>query len=337
MAINAHLYSADAPDQTPDLATIAVDSLTARQLLWIDLSSPTDEEREQVAKLLVCDQELLQVAEASRLRPSLANYGECFRITAKAVSLERADAQLGSDLVTLVAGTNYVVTVHEANIAFLDELLDREKGESTIGLLSAESFVASLLDWLLDTYFQSLEVLVRDVDRVEVAILGKQMSAQYLQVLVSARKRIADIRRLLKSHRDVFYGLARPDFVATESPDKKPHFEALNRHYERAQDELEQARDLVIGSFELISTRAAQRTNETMRALTFVTVLMGTLALIAGIMGMNFQLKFFETGLTGFLTVSGSMLLFSAISIWIAYKRSWIGSTVHGEPAKMDP
>ncbi|MFA6987177.1 MAG: CorA family divalent cation transporter, partial [Arenimonas sp.] len=111
----------------------------------------------------------------------------------------------------------------------------------------------------------------------------------------------------------------------TEQPEAKPHFEALNLRYERVEDELDNARNLVIGSFELLSARAAQKTNETMRALTFVTVLMGSLALIAGVMGMNFELGFFRSGLSGFLIVTGSMVVFSAAAIWLARKRSWIG------------
>jgi Mg2+ and Co2+ transporter CorA len=324
MTIKVLLYSADAPDQSPELARIRVAELNERQLLWLDLISPTEQEREDVAALLDCEAGMIQIADGPGSRPSLANFGTCFRITAKAVSIRHADARLGREPLTLVSGRNFVITVHEGGVDFLEELRDREKGDSTIGALSSESFVASLLDWLLNTYFHALELLVRDIDRVEVAILGKKRPHEFLPALVAARQRIADLRRLLKSHRDVFYGLARPDFTATDRPEVAPDFEKLNRHYDRAEDDLEHARDLVVGSFELLSTRAAQKTNETMRALTFVTVLMGSLAFVAGIMGMNFQLKFFETGLFGFLVVTGGMLVFTALAVWIARKRSWI-------------
>jgi magnesium transporter len=216
------------------------------------------------------------------------------------------------------------VTVHERPLAFLDELRDREKGDSGIGALASESFVASLLDRLLDSYFRAVETLVHDVDRVEVTILGKRGPPEFLSILVDARKRVAELRRLLKSHRDVFYGMARPDFMATEQPEARPHFEALDRRYERAEDEVEGARDLVIGSFDLLSTRAAQAMNETMRALTFVTVLMGVLALISGVMGMNFQMDFFDRGALGFFIVLGVMVLLSLAATWVAWRRGWI-------------
>jgi Mg2+ and Co2+ transporter CorA len=324
MTIHAFLYSADAPDRAPELDEVELQALGEQQLLWLDLADPTPAELARAGKLIGGREDLLKVANGNGHRPVLANFGELFRVTATAVSLARSTDPLGMSHMTLIAGRNYVVTVHEDDLPFLDDLRNREQGESGIGALAAESFVASLLDWLLDSYFRAVEALVHDIDRVEVAILGKRAPPQFLGILVDARKRIAELRRLLKAHRDIFHGLARPDFLATGQPEARPHFEALNRHYERAEDELESARDLVVGSFDLIATRSAQSTNETMRTLTFVTVLMGILALVAGVMGMNFQLPLFDTGLSGFLVVTGSMLVLSAISVGIAIKRAWI-------------
>jgi Mg2+ and Co2+ transporter CorA len=165
---------------------------------------------------------------------------------------------------------------------------------------------------------------VHDVDRIEILILGRRLPPQNLELLVAARRRVADLRRMLKAHRDVFYGMARPDFMATEHVDARAHFEALNKHYERAEDDLETARDLVVGSFELLATRAAQKTNDTMSALTFVTVMMGVLALVAGVLGMNFSLPLFESGVRGFEVVVGCMALFAIVASWVARRRGWI-------------
>lgn len=325
MALQALLYSADGQDRSlTRLDGLHPEALGPMQLLWVDLCDPQPADVEAVAARLACETRLFRLETDRRDRPSLANFGQLFRVTAAAVELEASQAAPALGHLTLVAGPNVVVTVHDRPLPFLDELREREQGESAIGALSAESFVASLLDRLLDSYFRAVEVLVHDVDRVEVALLGKRASPQFLGRLVAVRKRLAELRRLLKMHRDVFYGMARPDFMATERPEARPHFEALDRRYERAEDEVEGARDLVIGSFELLSTRAAQATNETMQTLTFVTVLMGVLALISGVMGMNFQMAFFDTGAAGFFTVVGIMALLSAAGTWLAWRRGWI-------------
>ena len=325
MAITALLYSADAPDQEPDLAKVKVAKLSERELLWIDLASPTEAEAAQVAKLIDMDPHLLRVGPGKHERPRLANYGHQLHLTATVVALPDPAQKAAPLWMTLVAGPNYVVSVHDGGIEFVEELRQREKGETGIGALSAESFVASLLDWLLNSYFRALELVVREIDRVEVAILSKrnpEAITREVELLILARRRVAEIRRLLIQHRDVFYGLARPDFMATEGPVERPHFNALNSRLERAEDDVDHARELVVGAFELLSTRAAQKTNDTMRVLTFVTVLLGTLALVAGILGMNFEANFFHNP-NGFWIASGLMIAGSVASLLVGRMRKW--------------
>lgn len=172
MAMHVLLYSADGPDQTLALEDVRLDGLSERQLLWIDLGSPEPAELERVSALLGHAEGQLSLAGASA-RPSLVNYGDRFRVQAKAVSLARSTQHLDREAVTLLVGRNYVVTAHSAANDVLQRLRKREKGDSSIGALSAESFAASLLDWLLDTYFRAVDVLVRDIDRIEVLILGQ--------------------------------------------------------------------------------------------------------------------------------------------------------------------
>lgn len=327
MAIKALLYSADAADQEPDLEGFDVGALSERQLLWIDLAAPGEEECAAVAALIGAEARLVCFGPGRHERPALWNYGHQFRLTATAVSLPAADEKARPLWMTLIAGPNYVVSIHDGDIDFFEELREREKGETGIGALSAESFVASLLDWLLNSYFKALEVLVREIDRVEVAILSKRDPGSIrnqVDLLIQARRRIAEVRRLLISHRDVFYGLARPDFMATETPETRPHFIALNARLERAEDDVDHARELVVGAFELLATRAAQKTNDTMRALTFLTALLGSLALIAGVMGMNFEVEFFKSGFSGFAIVTGSMLALTLAAVGFALWRKWI-------------
>ena len=101
------------------------------------------------------------------------------------------------------------------------------------------------------------------------------------------------------------------------------HFRALEQRFDRAMDAVENARDLVVGSFELFATRSAERTNDTMRALTFATVLLGSLAVIAGVLGMNFQVPLFETGMHGFWIAIGAMGGIALMAV-AASGRRWI-------------
>lgn len=57
--------------------------------------------------------------------------------------------------------------------------------------------------------------------------------------------------------------------------------------------------------------------------LTFVTVLMGSLAVVAGVFGMNFQTAFFDLGAKGFWIAIAGMLVIAALATILARWRHW--------------
>ena len=117
--------------------------------------------------------------------------------------------------------------------------------------------------------------------------------------------------------------MARPDFRPDPEGTNDKQFRALNERFERSLDAVENARELVIGSFELYATRTAQRTNDTMRVLTFVTVLLGSLSVLAGVLGMNFEVPFFHSGQFGFSITIVAMLVLIVIAVAVARWRHW--------------
>ncbi|BCT92596.1 hypothetical protein LYSHEL_16200 [Lysobacter helvus] len=223
----------------------------------------------------------------------------------------------------LAVGPNVVVTVHRRRIAFLEDVFANEDPDSRVGKISADSFAAALLDRLLTTYFDAVDAFEERVDRLEVEILEPTLRYTHLPSLRRLRRAVSILRRQLSAHREVFDTFSRPDFQPDQDDKVEKQFRSVSLRYERAVDAVENARDLVVGSYELLSTRLSQRTNETMRLLTFVTVLLGSLAVIAGMLGMNFRAGIFDTGSEGFWTAAGLMALLVLVALLIARWRGW--------------
>jgi magnesium transporter len=79
----------------------------------------------------------------------------------------------------------------------------------------------------------------------------------------------------------------------------------------------------LLGTFDLFMTRTAQRTNEVMKVMTLVSVVLLPAVVIGGIMGMNFRVAFFEeAGL--FYVVVGFMVALALATIVLARLRRWI-------------
>jgi magnesium transporter len=80
---------------------------------------------------------------------------------------------------------------------------------------------------------------------------------------------------------------------------------------------------MLIGTFDVHMTRTAQRTNDIMRILTWTSVILLPAVVVAGIMGMNFQVWVFElTEL--FWAVIGFMIATAVVTLVIARRRGWL-------------
>jgi Mg2+ and Co2+ transporter CorA len=155
-------------------------------------------------------------------------------------------------------------------------------------------------------------------------VLRETATKTLLGRIVTLRRRVSRLRALLVSQREVFYGLSRPDFALITDAGASPFYHELASRFERAVDEVERTRDVVVGSFELFTSRTSQQTNDLVKVLTFVTTVLGFCAAVAGLMGMNFKVSVYDTGYLGFYSVVGGLFLVASLAMIYARRRGWI-------------
>jgi magnesium transporter len=86
---------------------------------------------------------------------------------------------------------------------------------------------------------------------------------------------------------------------------------------------VENARELLVGSLDIYLGRSAQRSNDVMKTLTIVSSIALPAVVLAGVMGMNFHLEFFDNA-QNFYVVIVAMLLISITILLLARWRRWI-------------
>jgi magnesium transporter len=314
------LFSAQGRDSELSLQEVAPPSHDS-DLLWIDVDCDAPELLAEICEKLDLPSAAKQQLVEPGSTPFLRHYGE--HMVVQAVGVEHAgNLKFNGAVLVIAAGPNFVVTVHHKIVPFIAMLRKREQGETMLGLLDAPSFVASLLDWQLGTYFGAASDFERAVERLEEEILDGRKD-ENAKDLFHLRRGASRLRRMLAPHRGLFASLARPDFRPEDDDATSVHFLRLEEQFERAMDIVENARELVIGSFELFSNQIALRTNNAMRLLTFATVVIGCQTVIAGVLGMNFNAPFFQSKALGFWIAIGGMLSITGIAIWIGKRKRW--------------
>ncbi|KGQ18203.1 Magnesium and cobalt transport protein CorA [Lysobacter dokdonensis DS-58] len=322
-SVRALLFDANGEDRpVEDPRGLDFGKLTNEELAWIDITADGREATEALMREVGLEPHLVAPLMDATSDALVMRKG-WYAVRAVAPRWNEADGTLHGAPWLLVVGRNVVFTAHREPIAFLDKVVAHHDPASHIGDLDADTFAIALLDRMLTAYYAALDAFEMRLDQMEVEMFRGKVKEGYDAELGNLRRAASRFRQLLGAHRELFDALRRPDFRPEQDDLVQRRFRAVSDRYERTMDAVESARDLVAGSFDLLDTRLTQRTNDTIRLLTFVTVLLGTLAVIAGVLGMNFEARFFGTGTRGFWIAVGAMGGFVVAAIGLGRLRGW--------------
>jgi magnesium transporter len=316
------LYDADGHDGEISLDG-ALPEITERQLLWVDVEGKIADDPGSVLDALGLPGAIRTLLKSRSARTQFAKSDGYVHLGLPALHFNSAD-DWRPVWVRFVWCNQLVLTIHQNEIDAFARFREQDRGETQIGALTGAVLCAALLDWHLASYFKAIEALERSVDRFDDSVLGRSAREDLIQDLVRMRRRASRMRRLLSSQRETFHGLTRPDVVEEIGEAASAHFVALGARFERTREALEHATDLVHGSFSLHASRTAESVNDFLKTLTFGTFLLGALGVVAGILGMNFDMPFFATGARGFWLVVAVLATVAIGALTLARSRRWI-------------
>ncbi len=324
--LTARIFGSERGGAVDDWAD-SLSGLGGDQVLWVDLLDPTDDEEQEAKKGFGLDD-----IEPDRAREgataTLEQLGDSFiRVTAVAVSDDEHDPDREIVPIECVIGPNWVLTSHRDSVAVIDDFRDLAEGGGGLGLLDAPSFLATLFEWVVTSYtraFAEIEATLEEFD-VEVLKTVKGETEKQIAVLVKTRSRVGRLRRALAPHREVFATLAHSELDALSTDESAEKFEKLTEQVDAALATARDAKDAVVSSFDVLILRTEHRTNEIMKILTLVSILLLPGALIAGVMGMNINFTpsaFVQSGV--FWIGTSAIAGIAIITLGFARRRHWI-------------
>jgi magnesium transporter len=223
--------------------------------------------------------------------------------------------------IDMVAARNVVLTVHAGPVAALQRYIDTLEGETRLGALSAADLLSTLVDEVIVGYFQLAERIEREIDDLDQRALHGRRRDDVLRAIVLLRRRIGLVRRTLAPHRDALATLSRPEMRVEETVGQP--WPGLIDRLEGAISAIDGLRDGLLGTYDIYMGRVSQRANDVMKILTLLSAVLLPAVVLAGVMGMNFAMPFFEDT-TNFYVVIASMGILAAVILLIARWRGWL-------------
>lgn len=315
------MLDADGPDREESIADLDMGSVTPRQLVWADLVAPTQDELDDVAERLCLPVETVRWLALDDDQPRAGLHRRYLRL--RAIAAEPSpDGPIRKPL-GIVAGWRYVLTVHREPLDLLGQLDAWLADDAIVGQLDAAIFLAAILNSVVTGYFAATDRLEDHVDAVDDDLLGGAPDVA-LDRLVELRHHATDLRRALTAHREVFGSLAWADFEAIAETHAAGRFQLVAERFDRAVDAIENARDQVVGAFDIHLARTAQRTNDIVRILTIVSAVLLPCSLVAALLSMNVLTPLPTDDMGVFWVIVGAIAAFATIVLAVARRAAWL-------------
>ena len=318
----ATLFDAEGHDRIVAFSTETATDLTDDQLLWVDADrAEATDVLEILRDPLDLTSEDIERISATTGRARLVRTSQHLHLTLHTLEPIDGSDEPASRELDIIVGQDLVVTIHDGPIASVERYTASLTGETRLGAASAADLLSSIVDEVINGYFAVIESIERDIERLDGLALKGADDDELLAAIVTVRRRIGSMRRLVAPHRDALAALARPDIRVEEGLGQP--WPGLVDRLERVLDGMDILRDALLGTFDLHMARAAHRANDVMKTLTLVSAILLPAALVASIMGMNFPLPMFDEP-SNFWLVLASMVILAVAILGVARWRRWI-------------
>lgn len=299
-----------------------LDSLRGRegQVLWIDLSRPTQEMIAPVASVFGLHPLAVEDALKRRQRPKAEEYDGLLFVTTHAARLRGPGGHdVGLDEIDIFMGPGFVITAHSGAAPVLDEVR-RRLAAAPAGLRSSEGHVLyAILDAVVDSYFPVLDALDGYVERLEDTLF-REPRQKTMDQLFSAKRALLHLRHVAAPQRDMMNLLMRHDSRLVGAP-LRAYFRDVYDHLLRITDQIDAHRDLLAGALDIYLSIVSNRLNEVMKVLTVITAIFASLAVISGIYGMNFERAFPPFDWRGGFAAALGLMAASVLTMLAIFRR----------------
>lgn len=286
---------------------------------WVDLSSPSDGEINQIATRF----QLHEASIKDWMQPDhLPKYElfdhytfVIFRVLDSRPVHEADTIQELTNKIAIFFNESYMITVHKKEHALIETVkskrIDSGACDNVLHLLN------TLIRESILTFDVSSVKLSETLDYYEERVFLRQQKSPILRGLYFVKRKIDVIRKILLLSYEIIDNIDTPEQSTAYTRD-------LRDLYIRTQTFFDNLSENTAQLLSLYFSISSQRTNETMRVLTVFSVFFMPLTFIVGVYGMNFKFMPELTWPYGYPAVMALMLGLS-IAIYFWFKRKgWL-------------
>jgi magnesium transporter len=290
--------------------------------LWVDLSDPTADDARVLSEYFHFHELAIEDALGEILHPKVETYDGYIYLVLHGIDFKAAEHTFTTHEIDFFASERYLVTVHDGFSRSIARLLEVcPKNDFILGE-GIDALLHRIVDAMVDNYSPEVDQLEQRIDAIEQRVFDRPAS-QDIKVILSLKRDVASLRRVVTPQRDVIGRLARREFALVSEP-VSYRFRDVYDHLVRFSEEAAIFHDRLTGLLDAQLSFTSNRLNEVMKVLTILSTVFMPMTVLTGMWGMNVKIPILPGGEAAqFWWVCG--LMFAISGGFLAYfkRRHW--------------
>ena len=221
-------------------------------------------------------------------RPKIENYDNYAYIVAKLLLYDEKESEFTTEQESFILGENYIISFSERKTEIYDKVQERiRQGVGHTRKMGADYLLYSLLDVIVDNYFDVLESLSDEIELAEDELISNP-SPETLKAIHKFKKQMLYMHKAVWPLREVIGVLERNEITLMKESNSI-YIRDLYDHVIQIMETVETLRDILSSMLDMYLSSISNRMNEVMKILTMISTVFIPLTFIVGLYGMNFK------------------------------------------------
>lgn len=314
MQIKYYTHDSVSTIEAADLQSVLASNQGAT---WVDIALPSDEGIQLMRNTFRFHELAIEDVFNQKQRPKTEEFADHLFIILNPV--EYIQQEIHTRELDVFVGKNYLVTVHHGTEPTIAEAQKRIVPDRIPFQISATYLLYMLLDTIVDQYLPIIETISTEIDMLEAQLLQKPTREMQTQ-LFQLKQNINELWWIVWPQKDILNAILNHKLVFIDEKSQY-YLRDVMDHLSRITNALQASRDSLGGLTNLYVSSVSNQLNIAVNRLTIFTVIIGSLSVVTGFYGMNFEHTFPAFDHTWGMPFAIMMMLLISTAIYLVFRR----------------
>jgi magnesium transporter len=299
----------------------------SRNVKWYNILNPEEKEINYLKESFNFEERHLRasLSKISSQRPMIYQEGKYLFLILHFPVVEKG--RIVSGEIEFFVGHGYLITLHDGKTKALNDFFSYCEKDAifleSYKLESSAILLYELLEKLIQDSYELLDENNIEISRVEKKIFSREQK-KITSELLKLKSNIISIRRTVQNHKNIMKKLTGMKSSLVPRDQIIKHYESLADHSQRIWEFSEIQKEIIESLHETSESILSYRTNDIMRTLTIVSVILMPLNLFVNLFGMNLNPSPISSGLISFINIIVIMAVMAAAMLLFFKNKKWL-------------